>query len=124
VTPEQAIEIAIRRGQREGLAALDGLGRWVFLISEAEVRCDKDGIDSFVDRYGAAGLLELEDAYLRLGARWLAEASRTVAEALPNPSDAALERLNELVCDRVGYDYDAIRAEVARQLRPAEGGGR
>jgi hypothetical protein len=29
------------------------LARWVFLISEAEVDCDKDGIDSFVDRYRA-----------------------------------------------------------------------
>jgi hypothetical protein len=119
VTAEQAIDLAIERGQREGLAALDAVARWVFVVSEAEVLCDKDGVDSFIDRYGRTGLLELADAYRRLGAESLAAASQAVAETLPTPSEAALDLLNQLVRGRVGYDYEALRAAVARQL----GGG-
>ena len=44
------------------------LARWVFLISEAEVDCNKEGIDSFVDRYGARGLTDLGCAYESIGA--------------------------------------------------------
>jgi hypothetical protein len=48
------------------------LARWVFLIAEAEVDCDKDGIDSFVDRYGARSLTHLGCPYESIGAAELA----------------------------------------------------
>jgi hypothetical protein len=59
------------------------LARWAFLVSEAEVDCDKDGIDSFVDRYGARGLTDLGCAYESIGAAELAVLARRTADSIP-----------------------------------------
>ena len=45
---------AIERGERDGADSLDETARAVFLLSELEVSCDKDGIDTFLNGYGAA----------------------------------------------------------------------
>jgi hypothetical protein len=113
---DQVVSAALEQGQRDGLDTLDNLSRWIFLVSEAELLCDMEGVDSFVDRYGGLVLLELADAYRNLGAQALAEASRAVADALPIRTKSDLDHLNRLVCDRAGYDFKAIRAEVSRQL--------
>lgn len=113
---DDVIDAAIAAGQRDGIDSLDELGRWIYFISEAEVLCDKDGVDSFIDRYGPSGLFELSIAYRHLGAEALADAAREVARTLPAASEDALDRLNELVRDRRAYDHEAIRAAVERQL--------
>jgi hypothetical protein len=115
-TVDQVIDAALERGKTAGLKALDPISRWIFLVSEAEVLCDMEGVDSFIDRYGGAALLELTDAYRNLGARELAAASYVVAISLPARVSPQMDRLNRLITDRVGYDFDAICAEVTRQL--------
>jgi hypothetical protein len=77
-------------------SGLAQLARWVFLISEAEVDCDKDGIDSFVDRYGARGLTDLGCAYESIGAAELAAVARRIANSIPSANDVDLDRMNEL----------------------------
>ncbi len=53
------IEQSIARGARDDLPELGRrTAAMVFLISEAEVYCANDGIDSFIERYGAKGVFE------------------------------------------------------------------
>jgi hypothetical protein len=92
------------------------LTRWIFLVSEAEVDCDKDGIDSFVDRYGARGLTDLGCVYERIGAAKLAAIARPIADAIPSANEVDLDRMNELVRARAGYDYGSIRALIEGQM--------
>lgn len=92
------------------------LARWVFLIYEAELDSHKDGIDSFIDRYGACGLAELASAYEKIGATELAAISRRIAGAIPHPSEVDLNHMNELVGARTGYDCQSIRALVEDEL--------
>ena len=113
---DRFIDRAIDDGVKKGLAALDDLARLVFVIAEAEGCCDKDGVDSFIDRYGAAGLSHLAAAYLAIGAELLAASCRAVLKSMPTPDEDALDRLNHLVTERAGYDYDSLRAAVAREL--------
>ena len=46
VGPDAFINAAIEAGFCNGVEALDANERLIFLISEAEVHCDKDGIRS------------------------------------------------------------------------------
>jgi hypothetical protein len=110
------INQAIDDGQARGLAALGDLAGLVYVIAEAEGSCDKDGIDSFIDRYGPAGLAQLARAYAAIGAELLAAACRAVLESMPSPTENTLDRLNTFVTERAGYDYQSIRAMVARAL--------
>ena len=110
------IDQAIARGSTEGLSALTGPARMVFLISEAEVLCDMEGIDSFVDRYGASGVTDLADAYSAIGAEEIASILREIASSLPEPPDALLNRANGQITERLDYGYeDIVRAVRALQ---------
>src|SRR5512147_10279 len=116
---EAFISEAIERGSAEGLSASTGPARTVFLISEAEVLCDMEGIDSFVDRYGPSGVAELAVAYAAIGAEWIASLLREIASSLPRSSDVLLSRANEQITSRLGYGYeDIVRAVRARQHTP------
>jgi hypothetical protein len=97
MNPAELIDAAIERGQSFGIDALTDLERMVFLISEAEVYCANDGIDSFIDRYGTRGR---------------AMPPRAGVQA----SETPLDRADALVVDHVGWDYDAIHSAVARRL--------
>ncbi len=115
-TSDAFISQAIARGSAGGLSALTGPARMVFLISEAEVLCDKDGIDSFVDRYGASGVTELAAAYSTVGADEIASVLREVAKSLPKVPDILLSRANDEITSRLGYRYEDIaRAVLALQ---------
>jgi hypothetical protein len=59
---EGFIDEVIKLGSQSGLSALNPIQRKVFLISEAEVSCDINGIDSFIDRYESSILLEAAEA--------------------------------------------------------------
>ncbi len=111
------IERAIERGAREGLQALDAASATVFLISELELACDKDGIDSFIDRYGAAGLSDAARAFDAIGASFIAEGLRSLALAAPPRRESLLDSVNRLVTDRSGYDDDAIARAIERLRR-------
>jgi hypothetical protein len=108
------IKQAIARGERQGLRALDPASAMVFLISEAEVLCDKDGIDSFVDKYGAPGLSDAADAFDAVGATSIAEGLRRLSVAAPALPEYLLVLVNRLITDRSGYDYDAITKAIER----------
>lgn len=85
--------------------ALEPNQRLVFLISEAEVLCDMEGIDSFLDRYAAEWLGESADAFAAVGATEIAAGLRAIART---GADAlVVGQTNTLIAQRVGYDYDA-----------------
>src|SRR5262245_55862169 len=112
MTPDKFIDAAIAIGSRDGLARLDQDQRFVFLVSEAEVLCDMEGIDSLIQHYGPGEILECAKAFETIGAVEIAEGLKSIAVSLPNLDDALLERVNDLITRRSGYDYDAISRAV------------
>jgi hypothetical protein len=114
VTPEAFIERAIADGQRLGVAALDSDQRLVFLISEVECLADMEGIDSFLNRYAPEWLAEAAAAFEAVGAAEIAAELRAVPPDTA-PGDPRLDRLNDLVVARTGYDYESLRAVVAKR---------
>ena len=110
---EWLIDEAIKRGMQSGLDALSPLQRAVFLISEAEVYCDMDGIDSFVGRYEPAVLLEASAAFSAVGATAIAAGPEDIAQASPTADEGLLNRVNELICNRSGYNADSIARYIA-----------
>jgi hypothetical protein len=109
---------AIDRGQHDGLAALSPLQGAVFLVSELEVLADMEGIDSFVERYGASGLATAAQLLDAAGANALAAELLKIASASASgPVDESiLQTANDLVTERMGYDYAAIIDAVAKKL--------
>jgi hypothetical protein len=107
------INSAIILGGSIGVGALDPNQRLVFLISEAEVLCDMEGIDSFLDRYDN-WLAEAAAAFEAVGASAIAEELRRFPHKVPVGS-TQLDRLNELITGRVGYDYETIRRAVTER---------
>ncbi len=107
---------AVERGTKSGIAALSVLERAVFLISEAEVTCDKDGIDSLLDRYDPDVVRETANAFRSIGASKIAAALTDVASALPNRIDGALDLANDLICSRSGYDFESVCRFIHREL--------
>jgi hypothetical protein len=68
----------------------------VFLVSEAEVLCDMEGIDAFIDKYGVPGLYEAAAAS-DVGASAIADGLRNLAVAVPTPSEHLLNTVNGLI---------------------------
>jgi hypothetical protein len=71
------INTSIDVGFRHGIDALDRGQRLVYLISEPEVLCDIEGIDSFLDQYFRNGR-ETATAFAVVGAAEIAEGPRTI----------------------------------------------
>ncbi len=105
---------AMQRGETAGLAALDARDAVVYAISEAEVTCDLEGIDSLLDRYGIEGLGVFAHAYAQVRATAIAESLRALMAAPRPPADDLLARANDLITRREGYSYGDILAFVAR----------
>jgi hypothetical protein len=114
------ITTAIRRGVGNGVAALDPDQRLVFLISEAEVDCDMNGIPAFLDHYRPLWMAETADAFAAVGAIEIAKCLRAVTPDTQD-EDPLLDRVNELITKRSGYDYEAIRREIVRRLAERSG---
>ena len=110
---DEIIDSALKRGASEGLSALSAVERKVWLISEAEVHCDMDGIDSFLDDYSSV-LPEAADAFEAVGATEIAQSLRSVHAVLPERPDAVLNHADNLITSRTGYDYDAIARFVSQ----------
>lgn len=115
VDPDEFIRGAIEAGARDGVEALDPDQRLVFLISEAEMMCDGDGIDSFLDRYRPLWMAETTTAFAAIGATQIAEALGAITLDT-SPDDPLLDRANELISERAGYDYEAIRRVIEGRL--------
>jgi hypothetical protein len=117
MTADDFITDAIDRGQRDGVTALDPDQRMVFLIAEAEADCDMNGIDTFLSRYAPDWISEAAAAFDAVGATEIAKEMRTAPLDALFTSDPRLDRLNELITDRVGYDYEAIQRVVEERRR-------
>ena len=107
---DEVIEQAIRRGEREGLDALGPLEQVIFAISEAEVYCDMDGIDSLLERYGTGKLTLFARAFSAVGAIEIAN----VLQAAVSAPEALLSLANRLITERQQYSYESIRAFVEK----------
>jgi hypothetical protein len=105
------INNAITLGSRHGLDALTSNQRVVFLISEAEVLCDMEGIDTFLDRYEPEWIAETASAFEYIGAMQIAHAFREPT-TLPSNRKATLDRLNTMITNRTGYNYDSIATAI------------
>jgi hypothetical protein len=118
--PDAFINTALEVGSRalregRGIGALDADQRLVYLISEAEVLCDMEGIDSFLDRYFPQWMEETAAAFAEVGAAEIAVALRAI-DSDRIRDDPLLDRANDLITSRTGYGYEAIRQAVERRL--------
>ena len=87
----------------------------VFLIRKPKY-CDMEGADSFIDQYGAPGILRCAEAFERVGASAIGASLRSIAASLPGRDEALLTRANDLITGRAGYDFEAIRRTVVAQV--------
>jgi hypothetical protein len=96
MNPDAFIGTAIEVASRNGIGALDANQRLVYLISEAEVLCDMEGIDAFLGRYFPKWMEEASAAFAELGATRIAVALRAItADTI---SDNVLrDRANNLI---------------------------
>jgi hypothetical protein len=112
--PDQFISIAMKCGEKQGLAALTGTAHTVFLISEVEVECDINGVDNVVDRIAQGDLSHVGDAFAAIGANEIADGFRQIEAALPHRDEVLMDRVNRMVTGRVGYGYETIKEYVRR----------
>jgi hypothetical protein len=115
MSPDAFIEDAIAAGHQNGIANLDPDQRLVYLISEAEILCDMEGIDSFLVKYSPAWLPECASAFDAVGAVEIGARLRAVNSDTPRDAPI-LDELNGLISARIGYDYDAIRRVIEQRL--------
>jgi hypothetical protein len=115
VDADAFIDAAISLGARDGIAALDPDQRLVFLISEAEVDYDMNGIETCLNRYCPLWIAEIADAFAAVGATEIAMCLRAITSDTRR-EDPVLDRVNELITERSGYDYETIRKEIERRL--------
>ena len=113
---EQFLDAAIKQGEQACAAALAPLERAIFLVSELEVSCDKDGIDSFLNLYGPSELDAVAEILRAAGATATPDGLTRIARALPQRDDALLTSVNDLVTGRTGYDYDSLAKVVASRV--------
>lgn len=104
---DEFIEAAISEGNRNGVAALSLEKRAVFLISEAEILCDMEGIDTFLHLYAPMWIEETVAAFKQIGAIDIAQGFEEIG-SVETPSEQLLDRVNKLVTCRVGYEYAAF----------------
>lgn len=114
--PDAFIDAALDSGRSSGIDALDADQRLVYLISEAEILCDMEGIDTFLDSYFSRWISETAAAFSEIGAADIAADLRAIAASGREGNDVLLDRVNELITDRSGYDYESIRKAVERRL--------
>ena len=74
-----------------------------------------EGIDAFLDRYRPLWIAETATAFAAIGATQIAAALGAITLDT-SPDDPLLDRANELIQNRAGYDYEAIRRIVQRRL--------
>lgn len=105
------INDSITLGGRHGINSLTSSQRVVFLVSEAEVLCDMEGIDTFLDTYEPEWIAETASAFEYIGAMQIALAFRELT-MLPSNRQATLDRLNKMITNRTGYNYDSIATAI------------
>jgi hypothetical protein len=97
----------LKRGAQWGPESLTPAERKVWLISEAEVFCDMEGIPSFLDQYSDS-LPEVAEAFAEAGAIQIADSLREIHARLPERPSDLLANVNTLVTARSGYDRCSV----------------
>jgi len=113
--PDVFIDAALDAGRSNGIDALDADQRLVYLISQAEILSDMEGVDTFLGSYFPRWIEETAAAFADIGAAAIAAGFRAIA-AGGTKDDPLLDRVNELITSRAGYDYESIRKVVERRL--------
>ncbi|TLX73739.1 hypothetical protein E9993_14875 [Labilibacter sediminis] len=108
----------VDKGESLGIDGMVGYERIIFLISEAEVYCDMEGIDSFIDNYNNENLLELVEGYKKIGALELSKGFINLINSQKEEKDAILEQLNDMITSRQGYNYDSIKEWLSSEINP------
>jgi len=112
--PEEFINTSIEKGTRVGLSLLSPLEQKIFVISELEIVCDMEGIDSFIAKFGNSGLKLAATAFHDIGADSIATLMHQLAL---QPTDNLLATsVNNLVTTRTGYDYEMLERYVAHSM--------
>ncbi|WP_326533811.1 hypothetical protein [Pseudorhodoferax sp.] len=111
----EVINRAIAAGEKMGLRALAPLELTIFAIAEAEVYCDKDGIDALIRRYGSDSLPVFANAFTEIGAMEVAASLSALGETGVTP-EHLLSAANDLITGRVGYSYENIVTYVEARI--------
>lgn len=106
---EEILEAIFDKGETKGIEALHKPERALFLISEAEILCDMEGIDSFLDRYPKDEIFECAQAFQAIGALHIGKLLKSIVDVLPERPDELLDQTNQVISDRLGYDYNDIQ---------------
>jgi hypothetical protein len=114
MTPATFINQTIVAGERGGITTLALNQRLVWLISEAEIMTDMDGVESFLSRY-ADWLNETAIAFEDIGAVEIASELQAIITS-GMMSEAQLNHLNGLINNRFGYNDDTIQQMIAKRL--------
>jgi hypothetical protein len=113
VSPAEIIDLALKRGAEKGLAGLSGWERRIYLISQAEILCDMEGVTTFLDQFETS-LPEAAEAFAAVGADEIAQSLRAICAALPQRPEELLDWAGQLISSRSGYDYDTILKAISR----------
>ncbi|WP_326543720.1 hypothetical protein [Pseudorhodoferax sp.] len=109
------INRAIVAGEERGLRALAPLELTILAIAEAEVYCDKNGIDALILRYGIETLPAFASAFAEIGAMKVAPSLSALVKTRV-PPEQLLSAANDLITGRVGYRYERIIAYVEARI--------
>jgi hypothetical protein len=110
----EIIQRAIARGEEQGLHALSTHEQFVFAVSEAEMYCDKDGIDALIHRYGKEGMLLFSKTFGAVGANEIAAELQAIAKTAGIPGETLLSSVNRRITTREGHSYEELQSFAAR----------
>ncbi len=114
MTTEQFISNSIDRGSSEGCSLLSPKERTIFLISESEVLCDMEGVDTLLDRIESGAIPCVSDAFQLIGAVEIADCLKEIEASLPHRDESLLDRANRLITSRHDYSYESIKQYAER----------
>ena len=115
MSPHELISTALEHGWEFEIERLTPVERKIWLISQAEVLCDKEGIDTFLGEY-SDWLAETANAFADVGAAQISESLQAIRGLLPQRPERLLEAANDLIRLRSQYDSKAVE----RLVTPAD----
>ena len=108
MNPEKYINDALKRGNYLPLDHLGPKEKIIFLISEAELCCDMDGIDSLFEKYNESFYEDFRKSFSSIGASQIGQLFDDLKSANHEARETILEELNNLITSRHGYSHESI----------------
>ncbi len=112
MTTDDFVSSAIERGGKDGIHTLTEKERVVYLVSESEVLCDMEGIETLVEHIERKEIFGVSEAFAAIGAEAIASCLKKIEESLPARDDDAMMQAEDLIIARAGYSYEAIKRFV------------